>query len=258
MLKESILVHSLPPEHFPLNWASDWGEDNFSYWMSFNIFGIRQCFRWITPGDFLMGAHDSENEKDSNEHQHPVTISKGYWMAETTCTQELWGAVTGSNPSRFVEKNKPVEMVSWDDCINFINKLNDMKKGLSLRLPTEAEWEYACRAGSNTPYANGNSIDELGWYYKNSNNSTHPVAMKKSNNWGLYDMHGNVWEWCADWYGEYPDKKVVDPTGPETGEYRILRGGSWILGSKLPRSACRNMGAPTNRRVIIGFRLVHS
>jgi len=165
----------------------------------------------------------------------------------------------GKNPSNFNgNDNCPVESVSWHDTQEFITKLNQ-KDDKIYRLPTEAEWEYACRAGTSTIYYTGNSVDDLdraGWYSGNSGNKTHPVGEKETNAWGLYDMHGNVWEWCQDWYGDYPSGSVTDPIGLPKGSFRVIRGGSWYSAAQSCRSASRPDFEPGIRLLILGFRLV--
>ncbi len=148
-----------PPEDFPLPWASDWGEDESGYWMAFTYRGVRQAFRWIGPGNFLMGSPTSEHDRWEDELQHEVTLTRGYWLAETACTHALWQAVVGENPSGFNDDERPVENVNWNQVTDFIGQLNGLITGLDLRLPTEAEWEYACRAGTSTPFSFGEDID---------------------------------------------------------------------------------------------------
>ena len=193
--------------------------------------------------------------KGSNAHR--VTLTKGFWIGETEVTQAQWESVMGNNPSSFKGTDRPVEQVSWNDCQKFIRKVNVALKG-GIRLPTEAEWEYACRAGTSGDYGGTGNLEEMGWYSKNSGETTHPVAQKKPNAWGLYDMHGNVWEWCADWHGDYPSGEVTDPTGPRSGSYRVSRGGSWQVFFSDCRSAYRSGWGPDNRNNFIGFRIVCS
>jgi formylglycine-generating enzyme required for sulfatase activity len=179
-------------------------------------------------------------------------------MQTTEVTQGQWKRVMGNNPSNFKNcgDNCPVEQVSWNDVQGFINKLNSKEGHNRYRLPTEAEWEYACRAGSSGPYANDNSLDSMGWYDGNSGSKTHTVAQKKANAWGLYDIHGNVWEWCQDCYGEYPSGAVTDPEGPSSGSNRVVRGGRWDVSARDCRSADRSWDDPGNRGSALGFRLV--
>ena len=204
--------------------------------------GVSMRFVEIKPGRFMMGSPASEQDRDGDETQHAVTISKPYWLGQTEVTQAQWQAVMGSNPSRFKgDLTRPVEQVSWNDAVEFCRRLSQ-KTGMTFRLPTEAEWEYACRAGTTTAYSFGNdasSLGEYGWFDGNAGFSTKPVATRKPNAWGLYDMHGNVWEWCSDWYGNYPSGAVSDPQGPVSGTGRVLRGGSWLNRSNLCRASFR-------------------
>jgi formylglycine-generating enzyme required for sulfatase activity len=175
----------------------------------------------IPAGSFMMGSDKCDNEKPI----HKVTISQDFWLQKTEVTQAQWQAVMGNNPSNFKGNNLPVETVSWDDAQEFIKKLNAKGEG-TYRLPTEAEWEYAARAGTTGDYA-GN-LDSMAWYSANSDMKTHPIGQKQANAWGLYDMHGNVWEWCEDWYDSYPSGTVTDPTGAASGSYRVIRGSCWF------------------------------
>jgi sulfatase modifying factor 1 len=229
-----------------------------------NSIGMK--FVWIPPGNFMMGSPKEEKERLGVEAQYKVTLSKGYYMGVYTVTQEQWNEVMGNNPSKFKgEKNLPVEQVSWDDCQEFIKKLRDKDKK-PYRLPSEAEWEYACRAGKTTPFhfgetistdqANYNGIETYGNGKKGKNREkTTPVGSFSANTWGLHDMHGNVLQWCQDWYGEYPQKDVVDPQGGSTGKYRALRGGSWYFYPRYCRSASRDRAEPDSRNSAFGFRL---
>ncbi len=187
---------------------------------------------------------------------HRVSITRGFEMGKYEVTQAQWEKVMGDNPSRFKGANLPVENVSWDDVQKFIHALNARNDGYVYRLPTEAEWEYACRAGTAGDFAG--SLDEMGWYMSNSGSQTHPVGTKKPNAWGLYDMHGNVLQWCQDWYGDYPGGKVVDPQGPGSGSNRVIRGGSWGSDATNCRSAARHRYSPDNRAAGLGFRLVRA
>ncbi len=216
---------------------------------------------WIPPGSFLMGSPSSESGRSSDEGpQHRVTISHGFYMGKYEVTQAQWKAIMGNNPSRFKGDNLPVEEVSWNDVQKFIQKLN-RQTGLHFRLPTEAEWEYACRGGTDTAFCYGDSESQLGdyaWYGSNSNSKTHPVGQKQPNAWGLYDMHGNVWEWCSDWYDSdyYKNSPSTDPTGPATGDLRVFRGGSWYNSAQYCRSALRDWNDPSSRFHNLGFRLI--
>jgi formylglycine-generating enzyme required for sulfatase activity len=172
-------------------------------------------------------------------------------------TQAQWRAVMGNNPSHFKGEDLPVENVSWDDVQDFLRKLNKRDPGKNYRLPTEAEWEYACRAGSTAKWCFGNDESQLGdyaWYYANADGRTHPVGRKRANAWGLFDMHGNVWEWCQDWYGNFSSGEVKNPTGPISGTGRVGRGGYWGSYSSHARCAYRGSYAPTPRSNGIGFR----
>ncbi len=230
---------------------------------SLNIKGATYNFRYCPAGTFTMGSPESEPDRLSWEKQHEVKLTQGFWMLETEVTQALWESVTGKNPittSYLKGPNKPVGNVSWEDCQEFIAKLNSLgiaPAGLKFRLPTEAEWEYACRAGASGPYA-GSSLDSMGWYKDNSGYNNHEVGKKAPNAWGLYDMHGNVWEWCSDWFASatYDAASQTDPTGPASGSDRVLRGGSCYSSAKYCRSADRLNDDPTDRDNDRGFRLV--
>jgi formylglycine-generating enzyme required for sulfatase activity len=224
---------------------------------------IGMKFVWIPPGTFMMGSPKDEEKRADNEFQHEVTLTKGFYLGATTVTQEQWLAVIKENPSRFKgntkrKKNLPVENVTWEECQEFLEKLGE-KEQHAYRLPTEAEWEYACRAGSTRRYCYGDDPKLVGvyaWFADNAKERTHPVALKKPNRWGLYDMHGNIWQWCADWYGDYPKKAVVDPKGPEKGTSRVLRGGSFYSPALFVRCAVRGFFDPSKRGPNIGFRVV--
>ena len=219
-----------------------------------NSIGMK--FVWIPPGNFVMGSPKEEKGRGSDEIQHKVTLTKGFYMGVYTVTQEQWKEVMGNNPSRFVEKNLPVDSVSWFGCQEFIKKLREKDKRL-YRLPTEAEWEYACRAGTTTPFHFGEKISveiaNVGRY----RDRTTPVGSFPANAWGLYDMHANVQQWCQDWYGDYPQEDVADPQGPNKGKERVLRGGSWANRGDGCRSACRYDGLLPGvlRADYCGFRL---
>jgi len=213
----------------------------------------------IQPGEFQMGSNDSHYEKPI----HAVRITKGFDMGVYEVTQEQYQKVMGTNPSHFTgEDNLPVETVSWDDAVEFCKKLSQ-EEGKTYRLPTEAEWEYACRAGTTTQYCYGNNVSQLGeyaWYDKNSGGKTHPVGQKKPNTWGLYDMHGNVWEWCHDWFWSewYSKSPVENPLNENNGEMvsRILRGGSWYYYDHSCRVSNRINGSPDHHFEGFGFRIV--
>ncbi|MBX2810394.1 MAG: formylglycine-generating enzyme family protein, partial [Myxococcales bacterium] len=206
--------------------------------------------------------------------RHQVRLTEGYWLAETEVTQELWQAVMGDNPSLFTEdrlpveqnpsrftgERRPVEKVSWDDVQVFLAVLNNRMPGLQARLPTEAQWEYAARAGTEAPRYG--PLDEVAWWDRNSDYTTHPVGTKVANDFGLYDMLGNVWEWCQDYWGrdEYgaraiPGTAIEDPTGPSKGGYRVVRGGGWYDGARNVRAAPRIADDPATRDSYFGLRL---
>ena len=205
----------------------------------------------VPAGTFTMGG------SGSHEEPQEVTLANPFWLGRTEVTQAQWEAVMGSNPSKFKgDPNLPVEQVSWNDASEFCKKLNAkglLPAGWRWTLPSEAQWEYACRAGTRDEYAG--SLDAMAWYSSNSGRKTHPVATRKANAWGLYDMHGNVWEWCADWYANHPGGAATNPTGPNTGSNRVYRGGSWSNGGTNCRSAYRRDITPVSRRNFIGFRV---
>ena len=208
-----------------------------------------------------MGSPEDEPERESwgrgNETQHLVTLSRGFWIAETPVTQALWEIFMDDNPSRFKGAEHPVDSVSWDDAQRFISTLNGMKPELQLCLPTEAQWEYACRAGTSTPFYFGDNIttDQVN-YDGNYRGQTVEVKALPPNDWGLYQMHGNVWEWCQDGYEmQYPTEPVTDPQGAVEGADRVLRGGSWVNDGKVCRSAVRHHFDPADNGHNVGFRL---
>jgi len=219
-------------------------------------------FVYVKPGSFMMGSPANESGRYDDETQHRVTLSKGFYMQTTEVTQGQWRAIMSSSPSKFSNcgEDCPVEQVSWDDVQTFISKLNRKKGGNRYRLPTEAEWEYAARAGSTARFCYGDDegrLSEYAWYSGNSGGKTHPVAQKQPNAWGLYDMHGNVYEWCQDWYDKnYPSGNVTDPTGPSSGSLRVLCGGSWSSLAEFCRSAIRYGKFSVTRNLYLGFRLV--
>ena len=216
---------------------------------------------YVPGGTFTMGATSEQgSEAESYEKPtHSVTLSS-YYICKYEVTQALWRAVMGSNPSNFKDDNLPVEYVSWDDCQTFINRLNSYT-GRNFRLPTEAEWEFAARGGNYSrhyKYSGSNYISDVAWYDGNSGNRTHPVGTKQANELGLYDMSGNVWEWCSDWYGSYSSYSQNDPTGPNSGSNRVLRGGGWYIIAGGCRSSYRGCRTPGDRYRDLGFRLVLS
>ena len=210
--------------------------------------GIEMVMRLIPPGRLWMGSPESEKKRDDNDEQrHRVVLSRAYWLGKYEVTQREWQAVMGSNPSRFQGKELPVEMVSWENCQEFAGKTG-------LRLPTEAEWEYACRAGTTTPFNLGENItpNDNGEY---RGRTVKVGSLGSPNAWGCHDMHGNVWEWCQDWYGEYPLEEQCNPPGPNNGSDRVVRGGGFVIFARYCRSAFRAYDAPEHRDRDLGVRL---
>jgi formylglycine-generating enzyme required for sulfatase activity len=256
-------------KHIVWDAGVDWG-GKYSANMRFRLTAndtLPQNMVWIAPGTFTMGSPSNETHRDSREGpQTKVTISRGFLMSKYEVTQAQYKAVMGTNPSHLKGDNKPVEKVSWDDAVVYCAKLTGKEKaagrlpaGYEYRLPTEAEWEYGCRAGTTTAFSFGSDESQLGeyaWYRDNSGSTSHPVGQKKPNGWGLYDMHGNIWEWCQDWYGNYPGGSVTDPQGPGTGSYRVGHGGSWGSIARYCRSAYRSSNGPGGRYIDLGFRPV--
>lgn len=222
-----------------------------------NSLGMR--FIRIEPGQFLMGSPEYEHQREVDEQQHWVTLSRPYWIQAMPVTQSQWQAIMGDNPADFKGAQNPVENVSWLDIVQrFLPALNARGEG-RYRLPSEAEWEYAARAGSVCTFYNrhdASCLDAFAWYQNNSGLRTHPVGQKQPNAWGLYDMYGNVWEWCQDWYAPYGPESVQDPRGPAQGCARVMRGGSWFCQSKTLRQAARGYMPPDTRIRLTGFRLV--
>ncbi len=243
-------------------WASEIGRDAYGLWAEFAVDKVRQRMRWIPPGRFWMGSPEDEEGRDRNEGpRHEVQLTHGFWLFDAPCTQALWQAVMGQNPSYFkgeAGKERPVEQVSWEDCQEFIATLNARLPGVTLALPTEAEWEYACRAGTDTPRYE-DYLDAIAWYRENSNHQTHEVKLKRPNAWGLYDMLGNVDEWCHDGLRDYTAEVVVDPLGPtEAGAGRAVRGGYWLWVAQDVRAADRLEYSPGFRDETRGFRCASS
>ncbi|MBP6601607.1 MAG: SUMF1/EgtB/PvdO family nonheme iron enzyme [Verrucomicrobiales bacterium] len=223
---------------------------------------------WCPPGDFLMGSRSDEEDRSDDETQHRVTLTKGFWMAKTECTQGKWEAMMGTDVNRQKAKgdsygdvtgegaNHPMYFVNWEDAQEYLTKMNSqnaLPSGWKWALPTEAQWEYACRAGTETKFAG--DLDEIAWYSENSGSKTNPVGTKKPNDWGLYDMHGNVWEWCSDYYGDYASGSATNPKGATTGSIRVGRGGGWFFIAAICRSAIRHGDSPEYRYDVLGFRL---
>ncbi len=221
--------------------------------------GVSFTMKPVAGGVFTMGATSEQKNPEYDEKPtHTVTLSD-YYIGETEVTQELWAAVMGSNPSHFTgNMQRPVERVSWNDCQTFIQKLNRLT-GANFRLPTEAEWEFAARGGRNSrgyQYSGSSNLGDVAWYDDNSSNTTHPVKTKSPNELGIYDMSGNVWEWCSDWFGSYSSSSQTNPKGPSTGSRRVCRGGCWLSFARNCRSAYRYNDAPSSRFIYLGLRLV--
>ncbi len=284
--KSGFWIAETPPP-----WATAAGRDRHGLWATIEVDAIALRLRWISPGRFWMGSPESEPGRYEDEGPpHEVTLTRGFWLGETACTQVLWEALMGKNPSRFKSPDRPVENVSWNDCRKFLEVLEERVPGLDPRFPTEAEWEYACRADTETStYAgeleilgknNAPLLDMIAWYGGNSGvgfelengagssgweekqfpherAGTHPVAQKEPNPWGLYDMLGNVEEWCSDyWADSYGSADPVqDPPGPSKGSKRVIRGGSWYPTARSVRSAYRAWHEPGIRYDLLGFRL---
>jgi sulfatase modifying factor 1 len=284
------LAHGHPPR-----WASGWGQDRYGVFVEFSLpldaTLVTQRMRWLPPATFTMGSPISEAGRYDDEGPlHEVTISNGFWIFDTPCTQGLWRAVMPENPSRFPDDERPVEQVSWQDCQNFVERINELIPGLCLALPTESRWEYACRGGTTTATYAGEMemigknfapvLDSIAWYggnsgvnfdlsdgwdssdwsekqYQHTRAGSRKVAKKKPNNYGLYDMLGNVWEWCEDGKRTYTSKAVSDPVGPsKPGAARLIRGGGWDGDARSARSASRPAIVPGPRSGSLGFRCV--
>jgi formylglycine-generating enzyme required for sulfatase activity len=276
----------------PPDWASGWGQNRFGVFVDLTLDSVTQRLRWIPPGQFQMGSPATEPGRwDTEGPRHRVTLTRGYWLFDTPCTQALWMAVMGKNPSRFqtpAREDRPVERVSWDEVQGFLVEVNARIPGLDLVLPTEAQWERACRAGTDTALYTGEieilgdnnapALDPIAWYggnsgvdfdlkegadsakwpgkqYPHERAGTRPVKGKQANPWGLYDMLGNVWEWCRDGMHNYTAEPAVDPVGPEEpGADRVGRGGSWDSSARNVRCASRFAFQPGDRIDALGFR----
>lgn len=258
---------TLHGEHFQVridewacpDWADEWGVDRYGLYAVMVMMGVRQRLRYITPGSFLMGSPEGVGDSDERP-QHEVLLTHGYWLADTPCTQALWTAVTGKNPSEFQHQlgtgNHPVENVSWDDVQNFLERLTPkLPAGCQPALPTEAQWEYAARAGTTTAYWWGNEPNDQRANWKEQHEGTTPVDRYPPNPWGFCDMHGNVWEWCSDYLVDRSVEPIRDPVGDRGSSVRAVRGGSWFHRSADARSACRDWGRRGDRDPDRGFRL---
>ena len=234
--------------------------DGYKNILPITVKGVTFNMIKVEGGTFMMGATPEMKEPmDWEKPVHHVTLSS-YYIGETEVTQALWKAVMGKKPSEHKGDNLPVETVSWNDCQKFIAKLNSLT-GMKFRLPTEAEWEFAARGGTKsngTQYSGSSNIDEVAWYSDNSSSKTHPVKTKKANELGIYDMSGNVYEWCEDWYGDYGSSAIKNPSGPSSGNTRMGRGGSWCSIARYCRSSNRDSYTPDSRISNLGLRLVLS
>lgn len=277
---------------FRPSWASRAGRDGYGLWAAFEVEGVEHRLRWVPPGRFLMGSPEGEEGRWEDEGpRHEVTLTEGFWLGEVPCTQAFWEVVMGKNPSRFQTPNRPVEQISWEDCQEFFERLDERVPGFAGRLPTEAQWEHACRAGTETATWVGDLeilgerkapiLDEIAWYggnsgvdfdlaeegydssswpekqYPHTRAGTREVGLKRPNPWGIYDMLGNVWEWCSDrwqFLEGYEGKDRVDPEG-DRGTYRVFRGGSWFVHARGVRAAYRSGLGPGDRDDDLGFRL---
>ena len=245
------------------DYVSDFGRDEFGAWFEFQLPHhdgqgvVTQRMRWIAPGSFMMGSPKQEKGRYSDEGpQNRVSITKGFWLADTPCTQELWQAMTGTNPSQHFGPKRPVEKVSWDDVTDALNGLSQRLLGLDPGLPSEAQWEYACRAGTTTVYNVGDTLSPEDANFAGELNGTCDVKRYRPNAWGLFDIHGNVWEWCRDGKRKYSETPQVDPTDDSEGSNRVIRGGSWFDVVRYVRSACRSRFVPGHRGSLLGFRLL--
>jgi formylglycine-generating enzyme required for sulfatase activity len=244
-------------------WSNHRGSDRYGQFADLSIGTVPLRLRYIPAGSFTMGSPAGDSPwRGDDEVPHPTAIEHGFWLAETEVTQELWQAVMGSNPSQFIDPKRPVDSVSWDDAQRFVNALHARVSGFDVRLPSEAEWEYACRAGTTTAFALDDkatppeAASDLGWYLANANGQSHVVKAKLPNAWGLYDMHGNVQEWCQDAYAHYATHAGAQAVGgmDGTGD-RVSRGGSWRLSDAAARSAARRAAGSTRGDNDQGLRL---
>ena len=231
--------------------------------LTFTVNGVKFNMVKVAGGTFTMGATKEHEyfDDDDDRPAHQVTLTD-YYIGQTEVTQALWEAVMGNNPSFFEGENRPVENVSWDDCQSFIEKLNSLLSkelgGKHFALPTEAQWEFAARGGNQSKgytYAGSNNLDDVAWYLSDFGYQSHPVAQKRPNELGLYDMSGNVWEWCQDWYGRYSRKAQTNPQGPARGKFRVSRGGGWFNFADYCRVSFRGSYTPGYHYNDLGFRL---
>jgi formylglycine-generating enzyme required for sulfatase activity len=233
-------------------WAARSGEDIFGAFADLELRGQTQRFRWCPPGRFVMGSQQDGNQRN-------VTLTSGFWMADTPVTQGLYAAAMGRNPSKFrsaFSVDLPVEMVSWDDAQELVKTINRLTRPGSFRLPTEAEWEYAARAG--TTGERYGPVEEVAWIKQNSLDRPHSVGQKRPNSWGFYDTLGNVWEWVEDFYAAYPPGELLDPKGSDWGFSRVFRGGCWVNGPRDARVVARHKCPPGDSYSNLGLRLVRT
>jgi formylglycine-generating enzyme required for sulfatase activity len=250
-----------PVGDFPPRWAARWGDDVFGLFAELRVGPVVQRMRWIEPGSFLMGSPEAEaGHEDREGPQHRVTLSCGFWLADTACTQGLWMAVMdGANPSYFADApdaaERPVEQVKWDDVQGFLERLTTRLPAVcEAFLPTEAQWEYAARAGSGTAYFWSDEVDSGRANWNGEQHGTTAVKRYPANPWGLYDIHGNVWEWCSGSLRPYRRDAVTDPPDGGDASYRALRGGSWDFDAGRARSAYRNHDRRGSVWYVNGFR----
>jgi len=238
----------------PPAWSADHGKDGHGRWADLVVNGVKQRLRWCPAGTFWMGSQPGELGRGEDETRVLVTLTRPFWLADTEVTQELWRQVTGANPSRFRANVLPVETVDWHAASDFCSTLAE-RTHAAVRLPSEAEWEHACRAGATTPFSSDGPSAAFAWLRTNAAEATHPVASLAPNAWGLYDMHGNVLEWCADSYGPYPSEAATDPH-LVNGIHRVARGGAWTMEAEDSRSAARRKMLPVTKFFFVGLRIL--
>ncbi|CAM2011398.1 formylglycine-generating enzyme family protein [Acanthopleuribacter pedis] len=258
--------HIAPPAAFPYACTTAYGCDAYGIWQTVVVHGEAQTFRWCPPGSFTMGSPVTEHDHHEDEIQREIVLTKGFWLADTACNQALWTAVMGENPSQFKGETLPVERVSFGQCEAFLERWRRLCPDFPLRFPSEAEWEYACRAGMPTPFSFGETISSNQVNFDGDfpylsrdpkgedRGSTVAVKALPCNAWGLYQMHGNVWEWCGDWYDAYDPSDLVDPGGPLQGSMHVVRGGSFNDYARNCRSAYRYAFGPGFSWQRRGFR----
>ncbi|CAM2011433.1 formylglycine-generating enzyme family protein [Acanthopleuribacter pedis] len=255
-----------PPDDFPYPSTQAYGRDAYGIWQTIAVKDVEQTFRWCSPGRFTMGSPATERHRGEDEVQREITLSRGFWLADTACPQALWSVVMGTNPTGFRGDQFPVASVSYDDLTEFFGRWRVLCPDFPLRLPTEAEWEYACRAGTTTPFSFGETIntEQVNFYGgarylpdepdQEYRGETVAVKALPCNPWGLYQRHGNVDECCSDWYGSNDDQELIDPSGPPEGGLRVVRGGGFDGSAGGCRSAYRSAGDPGGTWRSQGFR----